>query len=84
MFHFLSICVYVDISRLGPIKELLPHYDFYHIKMVIAILQVQYGMPVKVAASENSPPTRASSVSWRLFWTFSLKGWYSSGQTEFL
>ncbi|XP_063969395.1 bifunctional 3'-5' exonuclease/ATP-dependent helicase WRN-like [Lytechinus pictus] len=47
-----------DISALGPIKELLPQYEYHEIKLVIAILKVQYGMPVKVSAlSDTSSPS---------------------------
>ncbi|XP_078578386.1 bifunctional 3'-5' exonuclease/ATP-dependent helicase WRN-like [Branchiostoma floridae x Branchiostoma japonicum] len=36
-----------DISRLSAIKEVLPnHIDYGHIKMVLAILQLQFGMAV--------------------------------------
>ncbi|XP_072165616.1 bifunctional 3'-5' exonuclease/ATP-dependent helicase WRN-like [Diadema setosum] len=53
-----------DISKLNPIKELLPQYDYHHIKLVIAILQMQYGMPVKVPVADgntsSSPPPSSS------------------------
>ncbi|XP_077999699.1 bifunctional 3'-5' exonuclease/ATP-dependent helicase WRN-like [Glandiceps talaboti] len=44
-----------DISMLKPIKELLPEaIGYHHIKMVISILQVQYGMPTVVDSTQGS------------------------------
>ncbi|XP_072037677.1 bifunctional 3'-5' exonuclease/ATP-dependent helicase WRN-like [Amphiura filiformis] len=44
-----------DISQLRPIKEHLPEsIDWWHIRVVIAILQVKFGMPVDNMV--NSPP----------------------------
>eukprot|EP00057_Strongylocentrotus_purpuratus_P011614 XP_011666088.1 PREDICTED: Werner syndrome ATP-dependent helicase [Strongylocentrotus purpuratus] len=50
-----------DISVLGPIKELLPDYEWHEIKCVIAILKVQYGMPVKVSSATSSPSSSQGS-----------------------
>nr|XP_006823131.1 PREDICTED: Werner syndrome ATP-dependent helicase homolog [Saccoglossus kowalevskii] len=48
-----------DISQLKPIKDLLPEsIDWHHIRIVIAILQIQYGMPT-VVEKDASPPSRS-------------------------
>ena len=47
-----------DVSKIGPIKAVCPeHIDYWHIGMVIAILQIKYGMPVEVDSSSGSTPT---------------------------
>ncbi|XP_071808561.1 bifunctional 3'-5' exonuclease/ATP-dependent helicase WRN-like [Asterias amurensis] len=60
-----------DISRLAPIKALLPEsVDWYQIKVVLAVLQVQYGMPTSVGSSDSDKmvpdrPTTSSSEQLR-------------------
>ena len=45
-----------DISQLRPIKEQLPDsIDWWHIKVVIAILQVKFGVPVEAGSSSSQP-----------------------------
>ncbi|KAK2148107.1 hypothetical protein LSH36_515g01056 [Paralvinella palmiformis] len=51
-----------DISRLSPIKEQLPeHVDFNHIKIVIAILQYQFGVRGDCLENNDNSMLRSQS-----------------------
>ncbi|XP_038060643.1 Werner syndrome ATP-dependent helicase homolog isoform X2 [Patiria miniata] len=53
-----------DISRLGPIKALLPEsVDWHHIKIVLAILQVQFGMSTTVGDDDTDKPVPGKQPS---------------------
>lgn len=75
-FFFFQIS---DISRLAPIKALLPDsVDWHHIKIVLAMLQVQYGMPTSTGNNDSEKlvpnrPTTSSSEQLRSQATVSEK-----------
>jgi len=56
------VYTFSDISRLSPIKEQLPeHVDFNHIKIVIAILQYQFGVRGDCLENNDNSMLRSQS-----------------------